>query len=45
VSSAGSHSLVWDGTSDSGEMLGQGIYFVRMTTPEGMVTKKVNLIR
>ena len=42
---AGTHTLTWDGTSDSGTPLGQGVYFVRLTTPGQVVTRKVNLIR
>jgi len=42
---AGSHILTWDGTSEGGTPLGQGIYFVRLTTPGQVVTRKVNLIR
>jgi len=41
----GQHSVVWNGTSDSGISLGQGIYFVRVCTEQGIVTEKVNLIR
>ncbi len=41
----GSHSMTWDGTSDSGELLGRGVYFVRMTTSTGTTTMKVNLLR
>jgi hypothetical protein len=44
MSSAGTHMLTWDGTAD-GDVLGQGIYFVRITTAEGVTTRKVNLIR
>lgn len=29
-------SLIWDGRSDSGQRLGAGIYFVRLTTPLGV---------
>jgi len=42
---AGSHSITWNGTSDSGAQLDQGIYFVRMTTSTGVTTSKVNLLR
>ncbi len=42
---AGSHSFTWDGTSDSGAPLVQGIYFVRMTSSAGATTRKVNLLR
>ncbi|OPL19812.1 MAG: hypothetical protein AVO35_02235 [Candidatus Aegiribacteria sp. MLS_C] len=42
---AGHHLLTWDGTSDGGSPLGQGVYFVRMTTPAGVTTMKVNLLR
>jgi hypothetical protein len=42
---AGSHSVLWSGTGDSGEELGSGIYFVRVETAEQAVTRKVVLAR
>lgn len=41
----GEHSMTWDGTSDSGASLGQGVYFVRVTTSDGVISRKVNLLR
>lgn len=42
---SGTHTLTWDGTSNSGESLGRGVYIVRMTTSAGMATIKVHLLR
>ncbi len=41
----GQHSISWDGNSDGGSPLGQGIYFVRVCTDQGIITEKVNLLR
>jgi hypothetical protein len=41
----GAHTITWDGTSESGDPLGRGLYFVRMTTSTGMTTMKVHLLR
>ncbi|TET21322.1 MAG: hypothetical protein E3J71_10175 [Candidatus Stahlbacteria bacterium] len=36
--SAGRFSLIWDGCDEDGAMLPQGVYFVRLRTPEGEQT-------
>lgn len=33
--------LTWDGRGDSGQQLGAGIYFVRLTTPMGSTTTRL----
>jgi len=41
----GLNTVTWDGTSDAGLRLGSGVYFVRLNTEDGMVTRKVVLQR
>ena len=41
----GLNTVTWDGTSDAGLRLGAGVYFVRLSTEGGMVTRKVVLQR
>ncbi|MBI5711274.1 MAG: T9SS type A sorting domain-containing protein [Candidatus Eisenbacteria bacterium] len=40
---AGAHRIAWDGRSAAGVVLGQGLYFVRLTGPSG--TRTVKLLR
>lgn len=42
---AGSHTVSWPGTDDSGAMMGSGVYFVRIMTADASVTSKVVLAR
>ena len=42
---AGEHRLVWDGTNDAGDILSSGIYFYRLTTSEGRLSRKMILIK
>lgn len=42
---AGVHAFTWDGTSNEGVRLGQGVYLVRVITEEGTQTAKVSLVR
>jgi len=42
---SGMNTVTWDGSSDAGLRLSAGVYFVRLNTEEGMVTKKVVLQR
>jgi len=42
---SGLNTVTWDGTSDAGLRLGAGVYFVRLNTEDGMVTRKVVLQR
>lgn len=37
--------LTWDGTSDAGEPLASGTYFIVVTTPTGRHTVSVVLVR
>ena len=43
--SAGMNSFIWKGCSTSGTPLDKGIYFIRLQTEQGILTKKVVLQR
>jgi hypothetical protein len=43
--SAGRHSLVWSGETASGEIVGPGIYFMRINAGEFTATRKILLMR
>lgn len=38
---AGSHGLVWDGRSNGGHVVGQGLYFLRLTSAAGTRTERI----
>jgi photosystem II stability/assembly factor-like uncharacterized protein len=42
---AGGHELRWDGTNDSGRRVASGVYFVRLDTGRGAVTRTLNIVR
>lgn len=42
---AGPHAMSWDGTDDSGARVQQGIYFYRLVTEEGTLSRSVTLQR
>jgi flagellar hook assembly protein FlgD len=42
---AGTHSIVWDGTDDSGNPISCGIYFYRIKTDNVNKTGKMLLLR
>ena len=42
---AGPHRFTWDGTSDSGARVQPGVYFYRLVTEEGTLTRSVTLQR
>lgn len=42
---AGSHSVVWDGRGASGDAVASGIYFYRLETPFGSLTRRMVLIQ
>jgi len=42
---AGNYKVVWNGTDDTGRLLGSGVYFYRMTTPKFSKTKKMLLLK
>jgi len=41
----GRHVLRWDGRTDAGAAAAGGVYFLRLTTPEGASVSKVTLVR
>ncbi|MFH1279052.1 MAG: hypothetical protein ABIK65_11830 [Candidatus Eisenbacteria bacterium] len=41
---AGSHEVLWAGTSTAGRSAGPGVYFLRLETEDGVSTKKVVLL-
>ena len=42
---AGVHSVVWDGTDDSGRTVGSGVYFYQMQTTDFTDTKRMLLLK
>ena len=42
---AGEHSVVWDGTDDSGRSLGSGVYFYRMQAGEDVSVRRMLLMK
>jgi hypothetical protein len=42
---AGRHQLEWNGRSDAGADVANGLYFVRLTTVEGPLSRKLMLLR
>lgn len=42
---AGPHEARWDGRDGDGRAQGAGIYFYRLSTPEGAVTRRLTLLR
>ncbi|MBE9505784.1 MAG: T9SS type A sorting domain-containing protein, partial [Chloroflexi bacterium] len=42
---AGSHIARWDGLNEQGERVGSGVYFVRVSTPEEDVLRKVVVLK
>lgn len=43
--SKGKHTYVWTGQDDHGRQVASGIYFSRLTTPEGNYTQKMMLMK
>ena len=41
----GGHSLNWDGTNNTGELLPAGIYFIRMEFAGGFMTQKITFLK
>ncbi|HOS65526.1 MAG TPA: FlgD immunoglobulin-like domain containing protein [Candidatus Latescibacteria bacterium] len=42
---SGQHSVVWDGRDENGREVASGVYLVRLTAPEGMLTRRMVLAR
>jgi bacillopeptidase F len=41
----GSHSVVWNGADDQGKIVASGVYFYRLETASGSVTRKMALLK
>ncbi len=42
---SGYSEILWDGASDAGTPVASGIYFYRLDTPEGSITKRMMLLK
>jgi flagellar hook assembly protein FlgD len=42
---AGSHVAHWNGTDAHGRRVGAGVYFARLTQPEGVTVQRLLLLR
>jgi hypothetical protein len=42
---AGSHSLIWNGTNESGKTVTSGVYFYRLENSEGSITKRMVMLK
>jgi flagellar hook assembly protein FlgD len=42
---AGERVVRWDGKDDHGEQVGSGVYFFHVTTPDGVETRRVAVLR
>ena len=38
------HKLQWDGTNANGAPVASGVYFVRLSTPDALKTRKITLL-
>jgi hypothetical protein len=45
VLEAGSHTVFWDGDNTRGAKVASGLYFYRLTTKEGTLTRKMTLLK
>jgi hypothetical protein len=42
---AGVHTITWRGTDNSGRAVASGMYFYRLETPAGVLTRKMMLLK
>ncbi len=42
---AGTHSVMWSGQNDQGGMVASGLYFYRLNTDSGVLTRKMTLLK
>lgn len=45
TSTAGMHAVTWDGRNGAGERVPNGLYWIRLNSSEGVVTRRVVVIR
>ncbi|MBK8233857.1 MAG: T9SS type A sorting domain-containing protein [Candidatus Eisenbacteria bacterium] len=45
TSTAGLHAVTWDGRNGAGERVPNGLYWIRLDSPEGVATRRVVVIR
>jgi hypothetical protein len=45
IKPAGTHSVLWDGTDDSGEAVASGVYLYSLHTGEHQVSRRMSLVR
>ncbi|MEE9554219.1 MAG: S8 family serine peptidase [candidate division Zixibacteria bacterium] len=45
ILNAGAHSMVWDGTNKAGDIVASGIYFYRLSSPDGTETRRMLLLK
>jgi hypothetical protein len=42
---AGNHSVIWNGKNFNNQGVSSGVYFMRLSTPKQVVSKKINLLK
>ena len=42
---AGTHSIVWDGTNSNGDVVATGVYFYKLSIDNETLTKKMTLLK
>jgi flagellar hook assembly protein FlgD len=42
---AGNHSVVWKGSNNKNQSVSSGVYFMRLSTPKEVISKKINLLK
>ena len=45
ISEPGTHALTWDGRGQGGSAAASGVYWMRLSTPEGSAVRKVAFLR
>ena len=45
ISEPGTHALTWDGRGQGGSPAASGVYWMRLSTPEGSAVRKVAFLR
>lgn len=42
---AGNHSVMWNGKNSNNQGVSSGVYFMRLSTPKHVISKKINLLK